>query len=363
MRRSRVVAVAVAAAYACGAATASAEPLALSTVAANVPIAAHGGWVAWSAPATGGGWGLAAWHDGQVIALPVARRAQPFDVDLGTDARGRTVATFSRCTTAPTDYFGRLQTWTGAGCRVRVVDLATGRERAAGVRRPAGASDTTPSMWRGRIAFARRDRRHKDVAQVLLWSPATHRVTALRHGAVPTDCPYQGGCEGMTVRGSVQGLDLGSRLATFLWWVEAPGVVGHGGWEVRADRLDEGRSVLTGAGFVGEACTGSVDGVAPSVPAADGDDVWYSRLTSACYVDTTSVVRFDARTRRAAVGELSGEILRFAKDGDALYALVAPTPQDKVAPACDAPGAPCTIERIDAPALVSKSYTPHSPFF
>jgi hypothetical protein len=359
----RLCIAAVASALAAGAAPASAEPLALSTVPANVPIAAHGGWVVWSAPAADGGWGLTAWHGGQTAALPVAHRPEPFDVDVGTDAGGRAVATFSRCTTTPTAYFGRLQAWTGAGCHVRVVDLATGRERAAGVPRPTGASDTTPSMWRGRIAFARRERRHKDVAQVLLWSPTTHRLTALRHGAVPTDCPFKEGCKGIPVRGAVQGLDLGTRLATFLWWVEAPGVVGHGGWEVRADRLDSGKRVLTGSGYVGEACTGSTDGVAPSIPAADGDDVWYSRLASACYVDTPSLVRFDTRTRRAAFGALSGEILRFARDGGALYALVAPKPQDKVGPACDMPGAPCTIERIDLPALVPQAYTPHSPFF
>jgi hypothetical protein len=361
MRRLCVLAVATAVAG--GATPASAEPVALSTAPANVPIAAHGGWVVWSTPAAGGGWGLVAWHDGQTTALPVAHRPEPFDVDVGTDAGGRTVATFSRCTTTPTAYFGRLQSWTGAGCRVRVVDLATGRERTGGVPRPAGASDTTPSMWRGRIAFARRERRHKDVAQVLLWSPSTRRVTALRHGALPSRCPYDTGCKGMPVRGAVQSLDLGAKLATFLWWVEGPGVVGHGAWEVRADRLDSGRSVLTGAGHVGEACTGGIDAIAPSSPAADGDQVWYSRLASACYVDTASLVRFNARTGRAAFGAVPGEVLRFAKDGNALYALVAPKPPDKVGPACDAPGAPCTIERIDAPALVPRAYTPHSPFF
>jgi len=359
MRRSCVLAVVVAAALACAAVPASAEPLALSTVPANVPIAAHGGWVVWSTPAAGGGWGLSVWHDGQTTAPPLAHRQEPFDVDVGTDANGRAVATFSRCTTAPTTYLGRLQAWTGAGCHLRVVDLATGRERAAGVPRPAGASDTTPSMWRGRIAFARRDRRHKDVAQVLLWSPSTHRVTTLRHGRVPTDCPYKS-CKGMPVRGAVQGLDLGTRLATFLWWVEAPGALG---WEVRADRLDNGRSVLTGTGYLDEACTGGTDTLAPSTPTADGDQVWYSRLASACYVDTASLVRFDARTGRAAFGAVPGEVLRFAKDGDALYALVAPKPPDKVGPACDAPGAPCTIERIDTPALVPRPYAPHQPFF
>ena len=296
--------------------------------------------------------------------VPVPPRTQPFDLDLGTDVHGRPVATFSRCTRTPNVFFGLTQAWTGAGCHVRVVDLATGRERAGGVPRPPGTSDTTPSMWRGRIAFARRDTsRHHDVAQVLLWSPSTRRLTTLPHGALPTDCPYRGGCKGMTVRGAVDGLDLGARVLTFRWWMDAPGVIGHGGWEVRADRLSDRRSVLAGAGLTGEACTSGPDGLLPSVPSADGSDVWFSRLSSTCYVDTASVVRFDVDTRGAAFASLDGEILQSTKDGDALYALVAPKPQGQVGAACDAPGAPCTIERLDPPALVARAYTPRSPFF
>jgi hypothetical protein len=246
---------------------------------------------------------------------------------------------------------------------VRVVDLATGRERAGGVPRPAGTSDTTPSMWRGRIAFARRDvRRHRNVAQVMVWSPSARRLTALPHGAMPTDCPYAGGCKGMTMLGAVDGLDLGSRLAAFRWLIQAPGVIGHGGWEVRADRLTDGRSILVGSGFLGEACTGGTDGVLPSLPSVDGGDVWFSQLSSRCYVDIASVARFDADTRGAAFGTLEGEILQSTRDGDALYALVAPTPQGEVNPAC-ALDAPCTIERLDTPALVARVYHPKSPFF
>jgi hypothetical protein len=295
--------------------------------------------------------------------VPAAPRAQPFDLDLGTDAHGRPVATFSRCAVAPTVLLGRTQAWSGSGCRVRVVDLATGRERAGGVPRPPGTSDTTPSMWRGRIAFARRDvRRHRNVAQVMLWSPAARRLTALPHGAMPTDCPYRGGCKGMTVLGAVDGLDLGGRLAAFRWLVQAPGVVGHLGWEVRADRLSDGRTSVVGAGFLGEACTGGTDAVRPSLPSADGSDVWFTQRSTRCYVDTASLVRFDVGTRGAAFGPLDGEILQSTRDGDALYALVAPRPRAEVDPTCAA-DAPCTIERLDAPPLVARAYRPRSPFF
>jgi hypothetical protein len=360
--RGAVVLAGVLAGALAAAVPAAAAPQPLAPVAVNVPISAAGGWVAWSAPAPGG-FGLFAWHGGAVAQVPVAPRSQPFDLDLGTDAHGRPVATFSRCTVAPIVLLGRTQAWSGSGCRVRVVDLATGRERAGGVPRPAGTSDTTPSMWRGRIAFARRDvRRHHNVAQVMLWSPSARRLTALPHGAMPTDCPYATACKGMTVLGAVDGLDLGSRLAAFRWLVQAPSVIGHGGWEVRADRLSDGRSTLVGSGFLGEACTGGTDGVRPSLPSADGSEVWFSALASRCYVDTASLVRFDVGTRGAAFGSLDGEILQSTKDGDALYALVAPTPPVGAGATCAA-DAPCSIERLDTPPLVARVYHPKSPFF
>jgi hypothetical protein len=363
MRRSLTVAAAVAAAIGGGASPAAAESQALAIVTANVPIAAGGGWVAWSAPGEGG-WRLMAWHRGAVTMLPAAARPQPFDLDLGTDARGRTVATFSRCTQTPVTFFdGRTASWTGTGCSIHVLDLATAHERSAGIPHPAGSSDTTPSMWRGRIAFARRDPRHRDIAQVMLWSPRTRRLRTLRHGAISSRCPFRTGCRGMTVRGAVEGLDLGARLATFLWWVDAPAVAGHGGWEVRADRLADGRSVRAGSGVLGEVCTGGTDTVIPSVPAADGSQVWYSQLSSACYRNTASLIRFSVRPRNGRSGAVPGDVLQFAKDGDALYALVAPEPKGEVRPACDVPGAPCTIQRTERPALTKTIRRPGSPFF
>src|SRR5947208_13217078 len=101
VRRAIVLAAALAGALAAAAVPAAAAPQPLAPVAVNVPISAAGGWVAWSAPVAGGGFGLFAWHAGAVAQVPVAPRPQPFDLDLGTDAQGRPVATFSRCAVAP----------------------------------------------------------------------------------------------------------------------------------------------------------------------------------------------------------------------------------------------------------------------
>ena len=62
--------------------------------------------------------------------LPVAPRTIAFDVDLGPDAHGRTVAVCSRCTTEPAgDYYGqKLWPNNAAGCDIYEYDFAARRE-------------------------------------------------------------------------------------------------------------------------------------------------------------------------------------------------------------------------------------------
>ncbi|MGI8631363.1 MAG: metallophosphoesterase family protein [Solirubrobacterales bacterium] len=89
---------------------------------------------------------------------PVPSRDVPFDVDLGPDTRGRTVAVYSRCERDP-----EIEPRTaplpmragGGGCDVFRLVVGSGAERrVAGVSTQA-ASEFLPSIWRGRIAFAR----------------------------------------------------------------------------------------------------------------------------------------------------------------------------------------------------------------
>src|SRR5262249_5176576 len=155
-----------------------------------------------------------------------------FDADVGRDAHGRPVVTFSRCASDPAPppavpgFFapnGLPEPARGSGCRIRVLDLTTQRERALALRVPSGASDATPSMWDGDVPFARRSR-GATVDQVLLWSHATRRTITLRHGVMPKG----------NGSGDVQSLDLDRFGVAFLWSVEGPGVEGVGpGWEVR----------------------------------------------------------------------------------------------------------------------------------
>ncbi len=365
----------------CGAQAAAASPQTLASVTVRSPIGAYGGWVVWSTPVSGG-WGLDAYHAGEVKALRVAPRTQPFDVDLGTNASREVVATFSRCVKAPryaADLFLELE---GIGCRVHVLNLASERERAPAIPHPADTSDTTPSMWDGNIAFARYDpRHHADVAQLLLWSGRTHTLRVLRHGATPTGqpCPpakdeggrriresktecLPNGIKGDITEGVIESVDLGPGLVSFLWKIDGPGVLSTGGgWEVRADRLATGASLLAGSGLHGDVCMAGIDGSVPSYPSVEGERVWYTQLESECYVNTISVRRFDSTTRRlSSSAPVTGEVLQVIRSGSVLYALVAPVPRGQP-PTCT-PTEPCTIERLPAPKLGLEKWLPRSPF-
>ncbi len=380
------VALAMAAAVAlCGAQAVSATPPTLASVTVRAPIGAYGGWVVWSAPMSGG-WGLDAYHAGEVKTLHVASRAQPFDVDLGTNAAGEVVATFSRCVKTPRyseDLFLELE---GLGCRVHILNLASEQERSPAIPHPADTSDTTPSMWDGDIAFGRYDpHHHADVTQLLLWSGRTHRLRVLRHGATPTTepCPsmidgrgrrmresreaclhnLHNSIQGAVTTGVIENVDLGPDLVSFLWKIDGPGVLSTGrGWEVRADRIATGASILAGSGLHGDVCMAGIDGSVPSYPSVEGERVWYTQLDSECYVNTISVKRFDTRADRlSSSGPVDGEVLQIIRSESALYALVAPKPKMEIDPTCTTTE-PCSIERLGIPALKPDKWLPQSPF-
>src|SRR5665213_2379168 len=174
---------------AAAAAGAAAAPLAM--VDAATPLSAGNGWLVWSAP-EGREWTLMAYHAGSVVRLPVSPRAQPFDASVGTDVAGLPVVTFSRCARTPRmSTVGEqgggggalLEPASGAGCRIRVLDLMDGAEIKPPIPAPPGASDTTPSIWHGQIAFARHSRAHGGVWQIESWSPsARNQLKTLPHG-------------------------------------------------------------------------------------------------------------------------------------------------------------------------------------
>jgi len=104
-----------------------------------------------------GAYRLVLHRDGLTRALPAQPRPVPFDVDLGPDAQGRIDVVYSRCAEEATS--SRV----ARGCDLFRYDLGSGRETRLRDTARRGHSETSPSIWRTRIAFARhrdpRDRR------------------------------------------------------------------------------------------------------------------------------------------------------------------------------------------------------------
>lgn len=303
--------------------TAHAERQVIARLGDDVPIAAGRGWVIWSTPLRHG-YGLTAWRGGVVADLPVAPHRGPFYPDVGTDARGRDVVTFSR------------------RGDVHVVDLVTGSERALSVPRPAHMIDEVPSMWHGRVAFARYDRRHDDrVRGLLLWSPADRQLRRLRRGTTPRDHT--------DLFTWVGGIDLGPRRVTYLWGVAGDRIIGTGGGrEIRAQELRSDRARLVASGYAGEVCTEGPDGFLLSPPVLVGSRIWFLHTETECYAQRSRVARYDSRRHRGRQGRIGGTILRFAADAGAIYVLTGhPVPDTD-------PGCPCVLERRSPPPLTKR---------
>lgn len=104
---------------------------------------------------------------GETSRLPIKDRGVPFDIDLGPDRRGRTVAVYSRCNREPVGDFAQglpPDRSTGRGCDIYRFDFATKKEtRVEGVSSP-GASEHLPTIWGRRIAFARIHERRRGIA-------------------------------------------------------------------------------------------------------------------------------------------------------------------------------------------------------
>ena len=97
---------------------------------------------------------LAVRRDGRVERLPVAGSRAPFDVDIGPDRNGRPQLIYTRCKVErPVVELGRN---TSRGCDLVVFSLArSGGERPVRNANTAGGDEFAPTLWKGRIAFAR----------------------------------------------------------------------------------------------------------------------------------------------------------------------------------------------------------------
>lgn len=179
-------------------------------------VAAFGDRVVWS-DSRGPGFGLVtSVAGGPAVPLPVARRRVPFDVDLGPDAGGRTVAVYSRCRREPRG--GRFRAvvdflpdyGSGRGCDVYAFDFERGRERRVRGASTREAGEYLPSIWGRRLVFARRTARRLELALVRLGDPR-RRTTRLPGG-------HRG--QGYTGPAGPIALDLRGRRLAYVWDLE-----------------------------------------------------------------------------------------------------------------------------------------------
>jgi hypothetical protein len=379
--RSALAAIALVASIGVLEATARAASPPIAEVAAATPLSGGGGWLVWSSPAPGG-WALMGYHGGKVQRLPVAVRRQPFDATVGSDRTGAPVVTFSSCAEVPEmatvgEQGGPggavVAPQTGRECHVHLLELDKGRVISLPIPTRHGVSDTSASMWRGTVTFARHDPAHGDVWQVLSWSPRrARRLTTLPHGRIPS-CPEQPhGCR-HRAQGMVGALSSDGTIVTFLWKLPfgEEGLVGEGAWEIRVDRADGSGSTLADGGFGHEACTAPTSGpheleyIRPEPPIAAGPSALFPELYAfSCFKGFASVLGSHGATAgHASVGKLETVALAVARDEGRLYGLV---PPPGVAPLGDSPGctttAPCKIEQVQTPSLRRQGSAPFVPF-
>ncbi len=360
----------------------------IAEVSAATPLSGGDGWLVWSEEVPGG-WALMGYHAGKVERLPVALRRQPFDANVGTAASGAPAVVFSRCASSPgmagtggdTQGGELVLPLTGSGCRIHVLLLGGGAERALPIPTPARASDTTPSIWRGVVSFASRAPGHGNVMQVLSWSPnAPRKLRTLPHGVIPVQCAsHRPGCRPSPVQGEVRALASDGSIVAFVWSVFG-GLPGpEGDQELRIDRAN-GRGATLAAGEVGgEACTGAAAGqhvlerVTFEPPFVSGSNASFGELdTFGCFTGFAGVLAsHGAAPGYGRSGKLEGVPLAVAEDEGQLYGLVAPRSEASVPPPglswtlTDGPycnsASPCAIEPLATPALKRERRLPLEP--
>jgi hypothetical protein len=291
----------------------------LAPAANTAGITAYGGHVVLSRldPATGM-WSLVRWHAGAVDVLPVAPRTVPFDADAGPDADGNPVVVYSRCARDPVLLPASLAPsvdWQKArGCDVYALPLtgaAVARKLTAASSRTK--SETTPSIWRGGVAFARHD--DGAATPTLLYVPAGARQPRILGGGSIQTCSSR--CTAANVYRGVDQLDIGPARATFVWRMVGGGVYGIGiGWELRATSLKGGASTLLGSGLVSGTCGFTL----PSAPSALSAPISYLAAGADCDVSETHFATIDPVTgARGSAPAPGGLAAGLARDGETLY--------------------------------------------
>lgn len=351
----------------------------VTTATRPTPVSAYAGRIAWSAfdPAQNA-YVLMTSVGGVPSVVPVAPRSVPFDVDLGPDENGDTVAVYSRCRQEPGprapatgNVITQLPVWeTGRGCDIYRFTFATGRETPIAVANSPTASEFLPTVWKARVAFARVYERKHGIAGQRAYLYFRGVSGAGRSVRVPAGSrSTQRFCTGKPSRckrllePGPTSLDLAGRRLAFGWDSGDEGGPTTAAYYAtlnahpRKHRIDLGGS-------------GDIQATEIIQPSVDSGQVYWGRTL---FGDTTasSVRRYRITTggRQQAPLPTPGQpdafvrsVLALAVDGPAVYYLLsgANLPGEPCTPAqpCIAPpdcsdAGPCRLMVAHNPAFVS----------
>jgi hypothetical protein len=264
------------------------------SAASAVRMSAYAGHVVWSEVVGPGRYALMRWHAGRVDRLPVAQRPVPFDVDLGSDARGRPVAVYSRCP-GEADHAAPA-----SSCDVYRLALERGRERKIRRASTARSSEYVPAIWRGNLAYAS-SKTAAGPATVMLLRRGARQPIALRRQARGAQA------------GRVSDIDLTSNAVVFQW-------PANNGAELRRLPLSGRRGKVLARSFMEEG-----KAVATQSPnAAPKETLWVRHFSGPCL--ETSIVS-DREGERRSTAPMPRDIRALARDETSLYAMTsAPAP-------------------------------------
>lgn len=327
----------------------------VAAVSAATPVSAWGGYVLWSAyDASTQTYALTEFGPSGLVRLPVPVRRAPFDVDVGPDRNGRPAAVYSRCArdaASPLDL--------PSGCDVWKLDLTSGREQLVrSVSSPTG-SETTPSIWRGRIAFARRYERGRGLERrvAILYvqrRASSRRLIRLPGGPIPRCEPaaQRDLCEA-SIKAGPASLDLAGRRLAFRW-LHVGGSTEGVGLATEVGIVDVTRSVsqLLDGRDIGGGAAGPCDLsdlFAPEIVA--GAVQWLVASNADCPSATSTVVRRDLATGSFTAAAVAGTTLALAVDDRQTWALEVRGPApvytgEPGPPPCAEPGRSCALTQL-----------------
>ncbi|MGZ8795571.1 MAG: hypothetical protein ACXW0F_13160 [Gaiellaceae bacterium] len=237
--------------------------------------------------------------------LPVAAQATAFDLDVGPNTAGSPAIVYSRCASAGT----RLR-----GCDLYRYSLSAGRESKLVGPSTRNASETAPTIWGGRVAWARVPDAHPTrVPRIYTRTLSARRSRRSRQlASIPSHFCRGGGC-------AIEELELRERrLAVNAGY---PGPVCNNG-QIRLDSIG-GRSLriadttcgLNGQSFVGVSL--------------DARNLYFARYCVAapvsCGRDRSGAFRYSLTSGRYSLARFGRRLTGFSyTSGGRAYEVLAP---------------------------------------